>query len=82
MKSDNKDVVERNTSTPTHDVLEYERDVVKENKYVWHINNEVEKNHSFPSPKNIRGVIVGNYGFGKTSLLNKAYPHCPFINPF
>ena len=40
------------------------------NTFVWKINNEVRKNHSFLLPRDIRGIIVGKSGFGKTTLLN------------
>ena len=39
-------------------------------KFVWKVNDGVKKNHSFLLPRDIRGIIVGKSGFGKTTLLN------------
>ena len=40
------------------------------NTFVWKTNENTQKNHSFLLPRDIRGVIVGKSGFGKTTLLN------------
>ena len=40
------------------------------NTFVWKIDEGVKKNHWFLLPRDIRGIIVGKSGFGKTTLLN------------
>ena len=40
------------------------------NTFVWKIDESVKKNHWFLLPRDIRGIIVGKSGFGKTTLLN------------
>jgi len=40
------------------------------NTFVWKANENTQKNHSFLLPRDIRGIIVGKSGFGKTTLLN------------
>ena len=37
--------------------------------FVWKTNNNQPKNHTFLLPRDIRGIIVGKSGFGKTTLL-------------
>ena len=38
-------------------------------KYVWKTNEKVTKNHSPIFPRDIRALIVGKSGYGKTTLL-------------
>ena len=42
--------------------------------YAWKDKN-LEKNHNFLLPRNIRAIIVGKSGFGKTTLLNYLLLH-------
>ena len=38
------------------------------NTFVWKASENTQKNHSFLLPRDIRGIIVGKSGFGKTTL--------------
>ena len=40
------------------------------NTFIWKVDDGIRKNHCFFLPKDIRGIIVGKSGFGKTTLLN------------
>ena len=55
-------IPECNNTSSTHDVHD---------TYVWKMNDvATKKNHSFLLPRDIRGIIVGKSGFGKTTILN------------
>ena len=74
-EDDDKDSYEAQSEYSDEDVSEEEKskDVGIPNipnTFVWKVDESVKKAHSFLLPRDIRGIIVGKSGFGKTTLLN------------